>query len=82
VKLVRIYAGKARIGKGMGTALMRACLDEAASRGCDTIWLGVWERNERAQEFYRKWGFEEAGTQAFQLGAEMQTDRLMQKTVG
>jgi ribosomal protein S18 acetylase RimI-like enzyme len=82
VKLVRIYAGKARIGKGMGTALMRACLDEAASRGCDTIWLGVWERNERAQEFYRKWGFEEAGTQAFQLGAEMQTDLLMQKTVG
>jgi ribosomal protein S18 acetylase RimI-like enzyme len=70
------------MGKGVGAPLMRACLEEAARRGYDAIWLGVWERNERAQEFYRKWGFEEAGTQAFQLGAEMQTDLLMQKTVG
>ena len=82
VELVRIYSSKAWIGKGVGAALMRACLDEAARRGYDAIWLGVWERNERAQEFYRKWGFEEAGTQAFQLGDEVQTDLLMQKTVG
>jgi len=82
IELVRIYASKAWIGKGVGGALMRACLDEAARRGCDTIWLGVWERNKRAQEFYRKWGFEEAGTQTFQLGDEVQTDLLMQKTIG
>jgi diamine N-acetyltransferase len=78
IELVRIYAGKVWIGQGVGAALMNACLEEAAQRGCDTMWLGVWERNERAIAFYRKWGFVEVGTQSFQLGSDLQTDVVMQ----
>ena len=81
IELVRIYAGKARIGKGIGSALLEACLREADVRGCDTIWLGVWERNTRAQAFYRKWGFVEVGIQTFRLGEDLQTDLVMQKPV-
>jgi ribosomal protein S18 acetylase RimI-like enzyme len=60
---------------------MRACLDEARTRGCDVIWLDVWEHNLRARAFYRKWGFSEAGTQPFKLGDDMQTDLLMRRPV-
>jgi diamine N-acetyltransferase len=81
IELVRIYAGKEWIGHGVGAALMEACLQEAAHRGCDTIWLGVWERNERALSFYRKWGFYMVGNQAFLLGSDPQTDVVMQRTV-
>jgi diamine N-acetyltransferase len=81
IELVRIYAGKAWIGQGVGAALMKACLEEAAQIGCDMIWLGVWERNERAIAFYRKWGFVEIGTQLFRLGTDMQTDVVMQRAV-
>ncbi len=79
VEIVRFYACKEWIGRGVGPALMQACLDEAARRGCDYLWLDVWEQNPRAIAFYRKWGFVEAGTQTFQLGDDLQRDLLMQR---
>jgi ribosomal protein S18 acetylase RimI-like enzyme len=69
------------IGRGVGAALMQACLEEAGRRGCETVWLDVWERNPRAIAFYRKWGFAEVGNQAFQLGEDLQNDILMARAV-
>lgn len=81
IELVRIYALPEMIGHGIGSQLMQACLQAAQKRGCDTIWLGVWEHNARAIAFYRKWGFTKAGTQTFQLGDDPQTDWVMQRSV-
>jgi GNAT superfamily N-acetyltransferase len=81
IELVRIYALQKMIGHGVGSQLMRACLQTAQKRGCDAIWLGVWEHNARAIVFYRSWGFTKAGTQTFQLGDDLQTDWVMQRTV-
>ena len=81
IELVRIYALPEMIGHGIGSQLMQACLQAAQKRGCDTIWLGVWERNARAIAFYRKWRFTKAGTQTFQLGDDPQTDWVMQRSV-
>lgn len=79
VELVRIYVTQDRIHQGLGSRLMQACIDEARGRGHDVIWLGVWEKNARAIAFYQKWGFEKAGTHAFQLGEEDQVDWIMQR---
>ena len=81
IEIVRLYARKEWIGQGVGTTLMKACLHEAEKRGCDTIWLGVWEHNPRGRAFYRKWGFVEVGTHIFQLGDDLQNDLLMQRPV-
>jgi ribosomal protein S18 acetylase RimI-like enzyme len=81
VELVRFYSTRPWIGRGVGPALMAACLSEARELGYDTIWLGVWERNERAIAFYRKWGFRVAGTHSFLLGADWQTDYVMVKVL-
>jgi hydroxymethylpyrimidine pyrophosphatase-like HAD family hydrolase/GNAT superfamily N-acetyltransferase len=81
VEIVRFYARKAWIGKGVGSQLMLASLAEAERAGCDTVWLDVWERNPRAIAFYRKWGFRESGTQAFRLGEDVQHDLLMARPV-
>ncbi len=81
IELARIYADRPWIGRGVGPALMAACLQEAARTGCDLIWLGVWQRNPRAIAFYRKWGFEIAGTQRFLLGDDLQTDWVMVRRV-
>ena len=80
IELVRIYAHQSWVGKGLGGNLMRACLIEARNRSCDTIWLGVWEKNPRALAFYHKWGFIEFGTQVFQMGNDRQTDILMYRS--
>ena len=81
VELVRLYVLRKWLGQGVGQALMQRCIDEARELGFQTFWLGVWERNNRAQAFYRKWNFVEVGEHIFQLGSDPQRDILMQRTI-
>jgi ribosomal protein S18 acetylase RimI-like enzyme len=68
VEIQRIYILEKMKGKGVGDALMRKCFDEARRKGYESVWLGVWEENHRAQRFYRKYGFEKVGTIEFPYG--------------
>src|SRR5919199_1069221 len=61
IELVRLYVSRKWLEHGVGQALMQRCLDESREMGFQIIWLGVWERNGRAQAFYRKWDFYEVG---------------------
>jgi len=81
IELVRLYVSRDWLGRGVGEQLMRACLDEARQSGHETIWLGVWERNARAQAFYRKWNFRAVGEHMFQLGSDLQRDILMERAL-
>jgi len=81
VEISRIYVAKESIGKGIGAQLMRRCIDEAKERGFQTIWLGVWERNEHAQKFYLNWGFKIVGSQSFLLGSDLQNDYVMKRSL-
>lgn len=74
IEVARLYLTRSRIGRGHGSALMQSCLEEGERRGCDVIWLGVWERNARALAFYRKWGFELVGTYKFDFGGTLYDD--------
>ena len=82
IELERIYVDQALIGQGVGALLMEHCLELAACEGHDSIWLGVWERNERAIAFYRRWGFEAVGEHDFQLGSDRQRDLVMERRIG
>lgn len=79
IELARIYVSQKCLGLGVGEALMRACIEEARRAGHQTMWLGVWERNVRAQAFYRKWNFSIVGEHIFQLGSDPQRDLLMER---
>ena len=79
IEIVQIYSEQRMIGKGIGRALMQACLDLAQERECAWVWLGVWEHNTRAQAFYTKWGFERFGEHIFIVGLDAQTDWWMRK---
>lgn len=81
VELVRLYVSREWLGRGVGEALMRACIAQARQAGYRTLWLGVWERNSRALAFYRKWHFRVVGKQIFQLGADSQNDRLIERSM-
>src|SRR5512143_3403268 len=82
IELVRLYARHDSIGCGVGAALIQACSAEAERRGYNTLWLGVWEHNERARTFYGRWGFQQVGEHIFQLGNDPQTDFLLQRALG
>jgi ribosomal protein S18 acetylase RimI-like enzyme len=78
LEIRRIYASQEYLGQGVGKELMRASIQEARQRGCDSIWLGVWEKNPRAIRFYQKWGFKEVGTHIFNVGEDPQRDFIME----
>lgn len=81
MEIARIYAVQAAIGKGVGKALMQACLNIAAEKKKEVVWLGVWEKNQRAIDFYTKHGFEKFSDHIFLLGNDPQTDWLMKKSL-
>ncbi len=81
LEIRRIYASQEYLGKGVGKELMQAAIREAKQRGCDSVWLGVWEKNPRAIEFYKKWGFKEVGTHIFSVGDDPQRDFVMELTL-
>ena len=81
VELVRLYVSQEWLGRGVGEALMRECVDEARRAGHETIWLGVWEHNGRAQSFYRKWSFRVVGDHIFRVGSDPQTDLIMERAL-
>lgn len=79
IEIARIYAATNAIGKGVGKTLMQKCIELAREKKKEVLWLGVWEKNNRAIDFYIKWGFEKFSTHIFMLGDDPQTDWLMKK---
>jgi diamine N-acetyltransferase len=82
VELWRFYVDRPWQGRGLARALMDAVEAAARARGARELWLGVWERNVRAQAFYRKCGFEKVGSQIFVVGSDPQTDHVMLRRLG
>jgi diamine N-acetyltransferase len=81
IEIWRFYVDRAWQGRGVAQTLMMETLEAAVGRGARTVWLAVWERNLRAQAFYRKCGFVDCGAKEFILGRDRQTDRVMARDV-
>ncbi len=81
IEIERIYVDNSVMSKGVGSVLMSYCLARAHSLACDVIWLGVWEKNPRAIQFYERWGFLTVGEHKFKLGSNIQNDFIMNKSL-
>ncbi|MBL7827998.1 MAG: GNAT family N-acetyltransferase [Saprospiraceae bacterium] len=77
VEIERIYVLKEFHGKQVGQALYEKAIQVAREAKAAYVWLGVWEKNERAIQFYRKNGFVEFGQHVFKLGDDEQLDLMM-----
>jgi diamine N-acetyltransferase len=49
---------------------------EAARRGAQTLWLGVYDRNVRAVSFYERFGFTKVGGREFLFGGRVYIDPI------
>lgn len=77
IEVERIYVRKKHHDKKAGYVIMQKCIEFAKKKNYEVIWLGVWEKNERALKFYEKVGFKKFGTHNFQLGDDAQNDYLV-----
>jgi len=77
IELERIYLLSEYQGNGFGAQIIDYIKNFAKSRQKAMLWLGVWEKNERAIAFYQKHSFIKFGTHPYLIGNDEQTDWLM-----
>jgi ribosomal protein S18 acetylase RimI-like enzyme len=77
LEIERIYVLQLYHGKKVGQLLYEKAVQIALEMKKQYVWLGVWEENKRALQFYRKNGFVEFDKHIFKLGEEEQTDFMM-----
>ena len=79
LEIERIYVSQAFQRNNIGQLLLNKAIEIGHEIAIAYVWLGVWDKNERAINFYKKNGFLEFDRHAFILGAEKQIDILMKK---
>ena len=79
LELERIYVLEQYQGMHIGYHLINMAETVGRNKNFDILWLGVWEKNLKAIEIYKKWGFSEIGSHTFDLGGDIQTDLMMKK---
>lgn len=81
LEIQRLYVLSEMQGRRVGILLMDVALAYAAKENYEWIWLGVWEKNFKAQRFYQKFGFQKFSEHTFQMGDDPQIDWLLRKKV-
>jgi len=77
-ELVTLYVQERFKRKGIGSALLTACLEEAKRRTLRReLWLTVNNQNKRALEFYAEKGFQRIGATLFQLDDERHENSVL-----
>lgn len=77
LEIERIYVLKEFHGKKFGQLLYDKVVKIAKHKNISYIWLGVWEENLQAINFYKRNGFIEFDKHIFKLGEDKQTDIMM-----
>lgn len=79
LEIERIYVLQQYHGMKVGQVLYEKAIAVARDMNLGYVWLGVWEENPRAINFYSKNGFVAFDKHVFKLGDEEQTDVMMKK---
>ncbi len=77
IELQRLYVTRGFQGKKIGFMLMQQAVNYSKEKEFEWLWLGVWEKNVKAQDFYKKVGFEHFSNHTFWMGPDPQNDWLM-----
>ena len=78
-EIQRLYVLQTYQGFGLGKQLFEFALEHAEKNGFSWAWLGVWERNFKAQDFYYRFGFERFSEHQYVTGDTVDTDWLLRK---
>jgi ribosomal protein S18 acetylase RimI-like enzyme len=81
VEISKMYVLPDDHGAGASAALMIEAIRLAQELDAKSVWLGVNQRNQRAQRFYAKHGFTINGTKTFRLGTRIENDYVMVRPV-
>ncbi len=78
-ELVNLYVHPAYQGCGIGRQLLQQAIQIAAAQHLTTLWLCVWQANQRAIDFYQRYGFTISGKAEVYVDDVVFKDWIMQK---
>lgn len=81
MEIERIYVLPPFKGKGLGRRLIAKAFERAQDHQKSQVWLGVWEYNHAALNFYKKLGFIQTGVHSFFMGEDEQIDLILTKVL-
>jgi diamine N-acetyltransferase len=73
-ELSKLYVREGFHGAGLAARLVAVSIEAARIRGAVSVWLGVNQKNARANAFYEKQGFARVGTKRFLVGERYEDD--------
>ncbi|HEX6590169.1 MAG TPA: GNAT family N-acetyltransferase [Longimicrobiales bacterium] len=76
LELSRLYVDRAVQGTGVAARLMDDVIAYAREQGAPALYLSVYENNERAKRFYRRYGFIQVGEYDFFVGRARDRDLI------
>lgn len=79
IELRRLYVLEHLWRKGVGEKLLSECEAIARQIGKQSVWLGVWQQNERGQRFYTKHSYKKVGTITFPYFNSVGINDVMEK---
>jgi len=74
VEISKIYLRQSAHGSGLAQKLLDLALAHTKAHGAQSVWLGVNQKNERANSFYERNGFVVVGERRFQVGDRLEED--------
>lgn len=79
LEIERFYLLKDYYKQGIGAEMLRFCENYARDHYFQSIWLLVWQENQRALQFYQQKGFDKFGIKLFEFAGIYEENWLMKK---
>lgn len=80
-ELVNLYIHPAHQSNGIGKQLLQQAIQVAAAQHLTTLWLCVWQANQRAIAFYQRFGFTVVGKTEVYVDHVVFDDWVMQRAI-
>lgn len=80
-ELVNLYIHPAHQSNGIGKQLLQQSIQVAAAQHLTTLWLCVWQANQRAVDFYQRFGFTIVGEMKLYVDDVVFDDWVMQRAI-
>jgi GNAT superfamily N-acetyltransferase len=81
LELKQLYVLQPWQGVGVAANLMQWGIETARGRGAPELYLSVFDHNHRAKRFYTRYGFSDVGACVFQVGDQLDEDRMWRLTL-
>lgn len=78
-EISRLYLRGEAQGSGLGKRMLETVLQGIDPGRSRTIWLSVWEGNDKARVFYERYGFAVVGEWQFPVGKTLDRDLIMRR---